>query len=122
MPPNPTNRLSDFEVFVLAILAVPAILIALFILLVMAEKFKLGWHEVPVHYRLSFGVEVGGVVYSGSTVAQVLYQHIPQWQVINGPGVAALEKGQASCVKLADGRMICLLPEGENLVRGGKYY
>jgi hypothetical protein len=47
MPPNPNNRLFDLEVFALAILAVPAILIALFLVLAMAKKFKLGWHEVP---------------------------------------------------------------------------
>jgi hypothetical protein len=75
-----------------------------------AERFKLGWDVVPVHYRLSFGVEVGGVAYNASTVVQVTYEQIPSWQVINGPGIAALYEGQAAYVKLPDGKAIFLLP------------
>jgi hypothetical protein len=102
-------------IFLLAFfLGLPAALVAVVFawlgFLSAAESFKLGWVEVPVHYRLSFGVEVGGVSYTGSTVIQVTYQRIPSWQIINGPGVAALYEGQAAYVKLPDGKAIFLLP------------
>jgi hypothetical protein len=109
----------------LAIVAVPVIVIAAgliwFGIVVVAYDHKWGWLEVPVHYRLTFAVEVGGIAYTGSTVVQVLYQHIPHWQVLVGPGIAALYEGQAGCVKLADGKMVCLLPNAENLVHGKGY-
>ena len=88
-----------------------------------AETFKLGWQEVPVHYRLKFTVEVGGTAYTGSTVVQVTYQHIPQWQLLTTvPGIAALYRGQAGCTKLPDGKMICLLPDAQHYVHGRNYY
>ena len=83
-----------------------------------AYNYKWNWLEVPVHYRLSFAVEVGGHAYTGSTVVQVLYQRIPHWQVLVGPGIAALYEGQAACVKLGDAKMVCLLPNAQNLVYG----
>jgi hypothetical protein len=86
-----------------------------------ADKYKWGWLEVPVRYRLTFGVEVGGVAYTSSTVAQVTYQEMPAWQVINGPGIASLYQGQAGILKLGDGRMICLLLNADYLVPGEHY-
>jgi hypothetical protein len=115
-------RLSNVAVFVLAILAVPAILIALGLGLLMAEKLKLGWVEVPVHYRFTYGVEVGGIAYEGSTVTRVTYTHIPQWQMVNGPGIGGDTEGQASCVKIPDGRMTCLLPDTSDWGDGKHYY
>jgi hypothetical protein len=110
---------------VLAIVAVPVIAIVVglvwFETIVIAYDHKWGWLEVPVHYRLTFEVEVGGAAYTGSTVVEVLYQHIPHWQVLVGPGIAALYEGQAGCVKLADGKMVCLLPNAQHLVHGKDY-
>lgn len=88
-----------------------------------AETFKLGWVEVPVHYRLTFSVEVGGATHTGSTVVQVTYQNIPQWQLLTTvPGIAALYRGQASCLKLPDGKAVCLLPNAQYPVRGKNHY
>jgi hypothetical protein len=88
-----------------------------------AQTFKLGWVEIPVHYRLTFTVEVGGTDYTSSTVVQVTYQNIPQWQLLfTVPGVAALYRGEANCLKLPDGKMICLLPDARNFVHGRTYY
>jgi hypothetical protein len=122
------SRAGTFRVVkftILAILAVPVVVIIAglvwFGTVVIAYDHKWGWLEVPVHYRLSFAVEAGGVVYAGSTVVQVVYQEIPHWQVLVGPGIAALYEGQAGCVKLADGKMVCLLPNAHNLVYGKDY-
>jgi hypothetical protein len=90
--------------------------------IVTAYNYKWGWIEVPVHYRLKFGVEIGGVAYTGSTVVQVNYQQIPLWQDLFGPGIAALYKGQAGLLKLPDGKMVCLMPNAQNLVYGKQYY
>src|SRR6266481_228664 len=102
------------KITLLTVVAVPATIVlacAIWLgFLSAADSFKLGWVEVPVHYRLSFGVEVGGVNYTGSTVVQVTYQQIPSWQIINGPGIATLYEGQAAYVKLPDGKAIFLRP------------
>jgi hypothetical protein len=84
--------------------------------IVTAYNYKWGWVEIPVHYRVTFGVEVGAVVYSGSTVVEVNYQQIPHWQVLFGPGIASLYKGQAGLLKLPDGKMVCLMPRGSFVV------
>jgi hypothetical protein len=110
---------------ILAIIAVPVIVIVAgliwFETIVIAYDHKWGWLEVPVHYCVTFGVEVGDIAYTGSTVVQVLYQRIPDWQVFVGPGIAALYQGQAGCVKLSNGKMVCLLPNAQNLVYGKDY-
>lgn len=88
-----------------------------------AETLKLGWTEVRVHYRLTVDVEVGGATYTSSTVVQVTYQNIPQWQLLTTvPGIAALYRGQASCLKLPDGKMVCLLPNAQFFVHGKAYH
>jgi len=87
-----------------------------------AYHYKWGWVEVPVHYRLSFDVEVGGVSYAASTVIQFTYRQIPNWQMLTVPGFAALYKGQAGCVKLADGKMVCLMPGAKTMVFGRPFY
>jgi hypothetical protein len=103
------------KITLLTVVAIPATIVlvgAIWLgIFVAADRFKLGWVEVPVHYRLSFGVEVGGISYTGSTVVQVTYQSIPSWQVINGPGEASPYEGQAAYVKLPDGKAIFLLPK-----------
>ena len=81
-------------------------------------NYKWGWVEVPVRYKLTFGVEVGGVTYTGSTVVQVTYQQIPQWQMVSQPGIASIYRGQAGCVKLSDGKMLCLMPSAGYPVYG----
>jgi hypothetical protein len=78
-----------------------------------AEKYKWGWIEVPVHYRFSFEVEVDGAVYSGSSVVQVTYQRVPQWQMLSLPTDSALYVGQAAIVALPDGKAVCLLLSGK---------
>jgi hypothetical protein len=109
---------------VLVIVAVVAAVIAAGLMWLGAlwagETFKLGWLEVPVHYRLTFGVEVGGITYTGSTVVQVTYRRIPSWQVIIGPGIASLYEGQAGYIKLPDGKAIFLLPQMKTPMFPGK--
>jgi hypothetical protein len=83
-----------------------------------ANNYKWGWIEVPVRYRVTFGVEVDGVAYTGSTVVQVTYEQIPAWQNLTGPGIAALYKGQAGLLKLPDGKMVCLMARAGNVVPG----
>jgi hypothetical protein len=126
MSASRSGAFTGAKYIVLTIAAIPVVVIVAgfvwFGTLVIAYDHKWGWLEVPVHYRLTFGVEVGGVAYTGSTVAQITYQTIPGWQVLIGPGIANLYEGQAGCVKLADGKMVCLLPNAENLVRGKYYY
>lgn len=50
---------------ILILVAVPIAVIAAGLLwfgtILAAYNYKWGWLEVPVHYRLTFGVEVGGV-------------------------------------------------------------
>jgi hypothetical protein len=115
---------TTFIFLLILFLGLPAALVAIAFawlgFLSAADSFKLGWVEVPVHYRLSFGVEVNGVSYTGSTVVQVTYQQIPSWQVINGPGIATLYEGQAAYVKLPDGKAIFLLPTYLTPKFGGK--
>jgi hypothetical protein len=119
--------LKDLKVLAWALLLIVAIPVAAgfawLSAIWVADYYKLGWVEVPVHYKLTFAVEVGGTRYTGSTVAQVLYQHIPHWQALFGPGVAFPYKGQAGCTKLEDGKLVCLLPGGQYLVVSkDKYY
>lgn len=83
-----------------------------------AYNLKLGWVEVPVHYRLSFGVEAGGVAYIGSTVVQVTYRTIPYWQMLTVPTSASLYEGQAGYVKLPKGKVIFLLPHALSPIFG----
>jgi hypothetical protein len=123
------SRAGAFRMAKFAILAITAVpVVAAVAVLVWfgtvwaAYNYKWGWLDVPVHYRLTFGVEVGGIAFTGSTVVQVTYQQIPQWQMLQGPGIAALYEGQAGCVKLADGKMVCLLPNAQNLVYGKGYH
>jgi hypothetical protein len=111
---------------VLAIVAVVMVVLAAGFLWIgaiwAAANLKLGWIEIPVHYRLSFGEEVGGVSYTGSTVVQVTYRRIPNWQTLSQPGGAAFYKGQAGCVKLPDGKMVCLMPGGQSMIFGKLFY
>jgi hypothetical protein len=81
-------------------------------------NYKWGWVEVPVRYKLTFSVGIRGVTSTGSTVVQVTYQQIPQWQMLSQPGIAAIYLGQAGCVKLSDGKMLCLMPAAEYPVYG----
>jgi len=87
--------------------------------LVMAgDKYHWGWTEIPVHYRVSFGVEVGGVAYSGASVVQVTYQRVPRWQAwawIDAPPGGSLYRGQAATLWLPDGKVLCLMTSGETL-------
>jgi hypothetical protein len=110
----------------LAIVAVVAVVLAAGFLWLgaiwAAANLRLGWVEVPVHYRLSFGVEVGGVAYTGSTVVQVTYRRIPDWQTFSAPGFGAFYKGQAGCVRLSDGKMVCILPGGQSMIFGKLFY
>jgi hypothetical protein len=115
MARSPANRVMKALLYaVLAVVAVVAVLIVAGLIwfgtILVADKFKLGWAEVPVHYHLSFSVEVRDVVYTGSTVVQVTYRSIPSWQILNGPGIASLYEGQAAYVTLPDGKAIFLLP------------
>jgi hypothetical protein len=127
---DPRDRLPSWAVFVLAIFAVPVGVIVVLIALLfgysgalyLTQTYGLGFRQVSVHYRFTFGVEVAGVAYNGSTVVRGLYQQVMWWQVVSDPGFAAFHDGQASCVKLADGRMICLLPVDSSFVRGRKYF
>jgi hypothetical protein len=111
---------------VLLVVAVVAVIIAIgaawFGAASAAYRFKLGWVEVPVHYRLSFGVEVGGIRYTGSTVIQFIYREIPYWQMLTVPTSAALYKGQAGCVKLPNEKMVCLMPGAKTMVFGKPFY
>jgi hypothetical protein len=111
---------------VLVILAVVAVVVVAglvwFGTIWIAYQIKLGWVEVPVHYRLSFSVEVGGVSYEGSTVAQITYRQIPYWQTLTEPGFASLYKGQAGCVKLPDEKMICLMPGAKTMAFGQSFH
>jgi hypothetical protein len=87
-----------------------------------ADHFKIGWVEIPVHYRLSFSVEVEGASYTGSTVVQVTYRTIPHWQLIQGPGIAAIHEGQAGCVRIKGNKIVCLMPGAQNMIFGEPFY
>jgi len=112
------RRVLKFSLLIL--LGLPLVAVAAVLVwygtVVIAHKYKFGWREVIVHYRIAFGVEVNGSAYNGSTVVQVTYQEIPQWQDLFGPGIAAIYKGQAGCVKLSNGKMVCILPAAQNLL------
>jgi hypothetical protein len=111
---------------VLVIVAVVAVVVVAGLLwfgtIWIAYQIKLGWREVPVHYRLSFSVEVRGVSYEGSTVAQITYRQIPYWQTLTEPGFASLYEGQAGCVKLPGEKMICLMPGAKTMASGQTFH
>jgi hypothetical protein len=114
------------KIALLIVVAVPvAAIVAVLVwygTIVTAYNYKWGWIEVPVHYRVTFGVEVGGVAYTGSTVVEVNYQQIPLWQDLFGPGIAALYQGHAGLLKLPDGKMVCLMPGGSYVVYGKRNF
>jgi hypothetical protein len=114
------------KIALLTVVGVPVALITAVLVwfgtVAIANSYKLGWIEVPVRYRLTFGVEVAGVAYTGSTVVQVTYEQIPAWQNLIGPGIAALYHGQAGLLKLPDGKVVCLMPRAANIVVGKHYY
>jgi hypothetical protein len=117
---------SAVKIVLLIVVAVPVAAIAGVLIwfgaVAIANNYKLGWIEVPVRYRVTFGVEFGGLAYTSSTVVQVTYQQIPHWQNLIGPGIAALYQGQAGFLKLPDGKMVCLMPRAGNVVVGKQYY
>jgi hypothetical protein len=49
---------------ILAIVAIPLLAVAAVLALLgtfsIAHSYKIGWVEAPVHYKLTFGVELGG--------------------------------------------------------------
>ena len=108
------------KIALLIVAAVPVVAIVAVLVwygtIMTAYNYKWGWIELPVRYRLTFGVEVGGTAYSDFTVVEVNYQQIPHWQVLFGPGIASLYKGQAGLLKLPDGKMVCLMPSGSFVV------
>jgi hypothetical protein len=108
------------KIALLIVVAVPVI--AIVAGLVWYGTIVTAYHYKTVHYRVTFGVEVGGVAYTGSTAVEVNYQQIPHWQVLFGPGIAALYRGQAGLLKLPDGKMVCLMPRAGNVVVGKQYY
>jgi hypothetical protein len=80
------------KIALLIVVAVPVI--AIVAGLVWYGTIVTAYHYKTVHYRVTFGVEVGGVAYTGSTAVEVNYQQIPHWQVLFGPGIAALYRGR----------------------------
>jgi hypothetical protein len=87
-------------------------------LLISADKYHWGWTVIPVHYRVSFGVEVGGIDYSGASVVQVTYEQPPFWQPwarMGAPG-GAVYQGQAATLRLPDGKVLCLMTNGQIVV------
>jgi hypothetical protein len=87
--------------------------------LIAGDKYHWGWTEILVHYRLSFGVEVGGIPYSGASVVQVTYQQVPGWQAwawIDAPPGGSIYRGQAATLRLSDGKVLCLMTSGQTLV------
>jgi len=110
------RKISKLVLIVLGLLLTP-VAIALFWYAAVAFSYehKIGWLEVPVRYRIALEIAVDGSVHNVSTVAQVTYQQIPQWQSLFGPGIAALYKGQAGCTTLPDEKTICILPGAGNL-------
>jgi len=115
------RALRAVKISALIVVGVPltfvAAVVAWFVFLVVASEHKWGWVDVPVHYGLTFEVEVGGVVYTGTTVVQVTYETQPRYQLINSPGIAAYFEGQAGCIELPDETAICLIPDAQNLSR-----
>jgi hypothetical protein len=108
--------LDTFLIVLLVVLGVPFGAVALFMA---ADAYHVGWTEVRIHYRLSFGVEVGGVAYTGQTVVQVHYEKVPRWQAwawIDAPPGGATYRGQAAVLQLPDHRVLFLMTSGETLV------
>jgi hypothetical protein len=103
----------------LGLLSVVLIVVAGFAIVMAGDAYHWGWTEIPVHYRLSFGVEVGGTAYSGATVVQVTYQQVPRWQAwawIDAPPGGSIYRGQAATLRLPDGKVLCLMTSGGTLV------
>jgi hypothetical protein len=103
----------------LGLLFVILIVVAGFAIVMAGDKYHWGWTEIPVHYRVSFGVEVGGTAYSGASVVQVTYQQVPSWQAwawIDAPPGGAIYRGQAATLRLPDGKVLCLMTSGGTLV------
>jgi hypothetical protein len=87
-------------------------------LLIAADKYQWGWTVIPVHYRVSFGVEVGGIDYIGASVVQVTYEQPPFWQPwarMGAPG-GAIYQGQAATLRLPDGKVLCMMTNGQIVV------
>jgi hypothetical protein len=103
----------------LGLLMVVVVVIGGLALLMAGDKYHWGWTEIPVHYRLSFGVEVGGIRYSGASVVQVTYEQVPGWQAwawIDRPPGGSIYRGQADTLRLPDGKVLCLMTSGQTLV------
>ncbi len=66
-----TGAFRAVKFIILAIAAVPVVGVVAVLLWLgtiwAAYNYKWGWLEVPVHYRLTFGVEVGGVATSAQS-------------------------------------------------------
>jgi len=94
-----------------AIFALAALIFAWLWLAWAGHEYKIGWIEVPVHYRVSFEAKIDDTVYTGSTVVEVTYVKTPNWQ--NWPGVSDDDyphiRGEAASLTLPDGEVICLL-------------
>jgi hypothetical protein len=85
-------------------------------LLIASDKYHWGWTEIPVHYRVSFSVEVGGIPYSGNSVVQVTYEQVPRWQFwasLRTPSARSIYQGEAATLRLPDGKVLCLMTNGE---------
>lgn len=103
----------------LVLLMVIVVVIGGLALLMAGDKYHWGWTEIPVHYRLSFGVEVGGIAYTGASVVQVTYEQVPGWQAwawIDSPPGGSIYRGQAATLWLPDGKVLCLMTSGQTLV------
>jgi hypothetical protein len=103
----------------LGLLVVIVVVIGGVALLMAGDKYHWGWTEIPVHYRLSFGVEVGGIPYNGASVVQVTYEQVPGWQArawIDSPPGGSIYRGQAATLRLPDGKVLCLMTSGQTLV------
>jgi hypothetical protein len=103
----------------LGLLIVIVVVIGGLALLMAGDKYHWGWTEVPVHYRLSFGVEVGGIAYTGAGVVQVTYEQVPGWQAwawIDSPPGGSIYRGQAATLRLPEGKVLCLMTSGQTLV------
>jgi hypothetical protein len=103
----------------LGLLMVVVVVIGGVALVMAGDKYHWGWTEIPVHYRLSFGVEVGGNAYTGASVVQVTYEQVPGWQAwawIDAPPGGSIYRGQAATLRLPDGKVLCLMTSGQTLV------
>jgi hypothetical protein len=87
-------------------------------LVIAADEYHWGWTVIPVHYRVSFAVEVGGIDYTGASVVQVTYEQAPIWQpwVKLGASGGAIYQGQAATLRLPDGKVLCMMTNGQIVV------